>query len=66
VGSCVFLHIWSGPAQGTAGCTAMAQDQLEPILTWLDPAKTPILVQLPQAQYKKLRKPWRLPKLTKL
>jgi len=41
----------------------MAQLQLEPILAWLDPAANPILVQLPQAQYKKLRKPWRLPKL---
>ena len=66
VGSCVFLHIWSGAAQGTAGCTAMPQDQLEPILTWLDPAAGPILVQLPQAQYNKLKKPWNLPKLPKL
>jgi D-alanyl-D-alanine dipeptidase len=65
VGSCVFLHIWAGPATGTAGCTAMPQDQLEPILTWLDPAASPILAQLPQAQYKKLKKPWRLPKLPK-
>ena len=63
VGSCVFLHIWSGPTHGTAGCTAMPQDQLEPILTWLDPAASPILVQLPQAQYIKLEKPWHLPKL---
>ncbi len=65
VGSCVFMHIWAGPGQGTAGCTAMPQQQLEPILTWLDPAASPILVQLPQAQYKKLRKPWHLPKLPK-
>jgi len=62
-GSCIFLHVWGGPSQGTTGCTAMAQLQLEPILAWLDPAANPILVQLPQAQYKKLRKPWRLPKL---
>jgi D-alanyl-D-alanine dipeptidase len=65
VGSCVFMHIWAGPSQGTAGCTAMPQDQLEPILTWLDPAASPILVQLPQEQYKKLKKPWHLPKLPK-
>jgi D-alanyl-D-alanine dipeptidase len=63
VGSCVFLHIWSGPSSWTAGCTAMAQEQLEPILAWLDPAKSPLLVQLPAAQYKKLMKPWHLPKL---
>ncbi|MGO9337314.1 MAG: L,D-transpeptidase family protein [Terracidiphilus sp.] len=66
VGSCVFLHIWAGPAMGTAGCTAMPQDQLEPILAWLDPADSPILVQLPITQYKKLTKSWHLPKLQEL
>jgi L,D-peptidoglycan transpeptidase YkuD (ErfK/YbiS/YcfS/YnhG family) len=60
-GSCVFMHIWAGPTVGTSGCTAMPQDQLEPILAWLDPARNPLLVQLPQAQYKKLKKLWRLP-----
>lgn len=60
-GSCVFLHIWGGPHSGTAGCTAMPQDQLEPILTWLDPAKNPILVQAPIAQYEKVRSPFHLP-----
>jgi len=62
-GSCVFLHIWGGPSVGTAGCTAMPQDQLEPILAWLDPASSPILVQMPAAQYKKLTEPLHLPKL---
>jgi hypothetical protein len=61
-GSCVFLHVWAGRGQGTSGCTAMPQDQLEPILTWLEPARDPILVQLPIAEYKKLKKPWHLPK----
>jgi D-alanyl-D-alanine dipeptidase len=61
VGSCVFMHIWSGPHAGTAGCTAMPQDQLEPILAWLDPAKNPILVQAPIAPYEKLRQLWSLP-----
>ena len=65
-GSCVFLHVWSGPSSGTAGCTAMAQEQLEPILAWLDPAKGPLLVQLPAALYKKLMKPWHLPGLPNL
>jgi D-alanyl-D-alanine dipeptidase len=63
VGSCVFLHVWSGPSSWTSGCTAMPQEQLEPILAWLDPAKSPLLVQLPVAQYKRLMKPWHLPKL---
>jgi hypothetical protein len=62
-GSCVFIHVWGGPGMGTAGCTAMAQEQLEPILAWLDPAKNPLLVQLPVADYKKLRQAWHLPSL---
>jgi L,D-peptidoglycan transpeptidase YkuD (ErfK/YbiS/YcfS/YnhG family) len=60
-GSCVFMHIWAGPTVGTAGCTAMPQDQLEPILAWLDPARNPLLVQLPLAQYERLKKSWQLP-----
>lgn len=62
-GSCVFLHVWGGPDVGTSGCTAMPQEQLEPILAWLDPARSPILVQLPVAQYKEREKSWHLPEL---
>jgi len=62
-GSCVFMHIWGGAGMGTAGCTAMAQGALEPILAWLDPAAKPVLVQLPVAQYARLKKAWKLPKL---
>ncbi|MGZ8830661.1 MAG: L,D-transpeptidase family protein [Thermoanaerobaculia bacterium] len=45
-GSCIFLHIWSGPSSTTAGCTAMRQEDLETVLRWLDPAANPRLVQL--------------------
>ena len=62
-GSCIFLHIWMGPGQRTTGCTAMAQEQLEGVLARLDPARKPMLVQLPRAQYKKLRRRWKLPAL---
>jgi L,D-peptidoglycan transpeptidase YkuD (ErfK/YbiS/YcfS/YnhG family) len=61
-GSCVFLHIWGGPAHGTAGCTAMSQDELETLLVWLDPARKPLLVQLPESAYKRLTKRWALPR----
>lgn len=54
-GSCVFLHIWGGPGVGTAGCTAMPQDQLEPILAWLDPSRHPLIVELPESQYRQLK-----------
>ncbi len=57
-GSCVFLHIWGGQGAGTAGCTAMPQEQLEPILAWLDPAKRPLLVEMPEAEYAKARREW--------
>lgn len=43
-GSCIFLHLWKGPGQGTAGCTALAREHVWEILTWLDPAKEPRLV----------------------
>jgi D-alanyl-D-alanine dipeptidase len=62
-GSCIFLHTWLGPGEGTTGCTAMAQEQLEGVLARLDPARRPLLVQLPRAQYKKLRRHWKLPAL---
>ncbi len=62
-GSCIFMHIWKGPAVGTSGCTAMEQPNLESLLQWLDAEKHPVLVQLPVSRYKKLRKHWRLPRL---
>ncbi|MGA2251535.1 L,D-transpeptidase family protein [Terracidiphilus sp.] len=60
-GSCVFMHIWSGPGQGTAGCTAMPQSELEGVLLWLDSARKPLLVQLPAADYARLSPGWELP-----
>ena len=58
-GSCIFLHI--GGAQGTAGCTAMAPEVLRDVMAWIDPARQPVLVQLPRAAYEALRGPWSLP-----
>lgn len=43
-GSCIFLHIWSGPSKGTAGCTAMSAADLDMLLRWLDPAANPRLL----------------------
>jgi D-alanyl-D-alanine dipeptidase len=63
-GSCVFLHIWHSSDQGTAGCTAMAQADIEKLLTWIEPARKPLLVQLPEGTYQRLIHLWRLPKLT--
>ena len=44
-GSCIFLHLWRGPGSPTAGCTAMAEDDLLEILRWLDPGADPLLIQ---------------------
>lgn len=63
-GSCIFMHIWRGPGQPTVGCTAMPQTDLESLIAWLDPAHMPLLVQLPEAQYKSFRKKWHLPPMS--
>jgi len=62
-GSCIFLHIWAGAGQGTAGCTAMEEERLTELLRWLDPKRLPLLVQLPETEYARLRAAWRLPAL---
>ncbi|MEP6990882.1 MAG: hypothetical protein ABJA80_08145 [bacterium] len=60
-GSCIFLHIWGGPHSTTAGCTALDAGELEALMRWLDAAHHPALVQLPAAEYERLREAWRLP-----
>jgi D-alanyl-D-alanine dipeptidase len=62
-GSCIFLHIWRGPAAPTRGCTAMDPADIARLLSWLDPRQSPRLVQLPEAQYRQLRERWHLPEL---
>ena len=60
-GSCIFLHIWSGPQSVTAGCTAMEESALKSLVRWLDRARRPVLVQLPAAEHARLRGEWGLP-----
>lgn len=60
-GSCIFLHVWSGPASPTVGCTAMDVNRLVEIMRWLDAARTPVLVQLTTPVYQRLRADWDLP-----
>jgi D-alanyl-D-alanine dipeptidase len=60
-GSCIFLHVWSGPEHGTAGCTAMDEAGLRAILESLDRNKRPILIQMPEVAYERLRKTLRMP-----
>jgi D-alanyl-D-alanine dipeptidase len=62
-GSCIFFHIWRGPTTPTRGCTAMDPGNIARLLNWLDPRQAPLLVQLPEAQYRQLRERWNLPEL---
>ncbi|MDX2088764.1 MAG: hypothetical protein SFX73_12985 [Kofleriaceae bacterium] len=60
-GSCIFLHVWSGPASSTVGCTAMAKDRLAALLSWLSPTEAPAFVLLPRGEYEALAPAWKLP-----
>ena len=60
-GSCIFLHIWKSSSAPTAGCTAMPESDLVRLLRWLDPARHPILVQMPRAVYRSVRARYDLP-----
>ena len=60
-GSCIFLHIWEGPAISTSGCTALSEPDLAGIIRILDPSRVPVLVQLPKGEYESLRWKWNLP-----
>ncbi len=62
-GSCIFLHIWKDEKSGTAGCTAMARENMESVAARLDPNKNPVLIQLPADSYRKYQTQWKLPKL---
>lgn len=60
-GSCIFLHVWETPDTPTSGCTAMARDAMLAIAQWLDGARQPLLVQLPEPTFHSLHLAWGLP-----
>jgi D-alanyl-D-alanine dipeptidase len=60
-GSCIFLHLRFSPASVTEGCTAMGGEAMEHLLRWLDPAKRPVFVQLPEPLWPRLAREWGLP-----
>jgi D-alanyl-D-alanine dipeptidase len=61
-GSCIFLHVWSGPGSSTVGCTAMDRHKLADLIATLSPAAKPVLVLLPRAEYDALATAWSLPR----
>ena len=60
-GSCIFAHLWKSPADATSGCTAMAPDTMEQVLSWLRPEQHPVFVLLPAREYAHLQATWHLP-----
>jgi D-alanyl-D-alanine dipeptidase len=62
-GSCIFLHVWSGPDSSTSGCTAMPEPDLAKLVGVLDPAAHPVFVLLPRAEYARVATAWGLPAL---
>lgn len=46
-GSAIFLHVWESPDIPTVGCTAIEYSNLLKVIKWLDPCKSPIILQGP-------------------
>ena len=60
-GSAIFFHVRRGADRPTAGCTAMAVEDLERFIAWLKPEAKPYYVLLPREEYDQLRAAWKLP-----
>jgi D-alanyl-D-alanine dipeptidase len=58
-GSCIFVHVWSGPDSNTVGCTAMPMRNVFDLLQVLEPDT--VFVLLPRAEYRALQDQWGLP-----
>ena len=61
-GSCIFLHIWKNNNKGTAGCSAMQEDDILRLLKWVDASKKPLLVQFPRKEYENISEQIDLPR----
>src|SRR3989338_5339045 len=44
MGSAIFMHVWRGAGQPTAGCVAVAQAELLRLLQWLDGRQNPVIL----------------------
>jgi hypothetical protein len=60
-GNAIFFHVRRGEHYRTAGCTTMERDRLMRLVKWLKPGSHAMLVELTQADYARLWKPWGLP-----
>ena len=62
-GSGIFLHVWKSPDRGTAGCTAMQEKDLREILHWIDSRKSPLLIQMPVQEYRRVEQQGNVPQI---
>ena len=60
-GSCIFLHLRERLDATTSGCTAFEPEPMERLLRWLAPPARPVLVQLPDVEYRRRAAAWGLP-----
>jgi L,D-peptidoglycan transpeptidase YkuD (ErfK/YbiS/YcfS/YnhG family) len=61
-GSSIFFHIWrEAGAKASHGCTVMSEERLRQLLAWIDPAKQPLYVLLPEKVYREKKAIWALP-----
>lgn len=64
IGSCIFLHVINArDKDGTRGSTILPEHTMLNLLTWLNPKRNPVLIQMPKLQYQHLEKAWKLPHL---
>lgn len=62
-GSCIFIHLWNGPESHTAGCTAIAEDDMVRLMKSLDAGKYPVMALLTRKNYQRLKDEWGLPEI---
>ena len=60
-GSCIFMHIWTKSTDPTAGCTDMTEASILKLISFLEKTKNPVLVQVPQSEYHKMKLLYKLP-----
>lgn len=61
-GSAIFFHIWRAEGgRPSAGCTTMPEERLRWMIANIDPAKRPVYVLLPLAEYQARKAEWALP-----
>lgn len=63
-GSCIFMHLWSGPGSPTIGCTALDGAALSGVLLALESLDHVVLVQLPAPEYGEAQLLWHLPSMS--